>query len=920
MSDLDTAISNAQDPTSELWAAAAVQESFRSGDLLAQWYLHHSEADEKLRESALMTSIAIQDVAKPAFTSNGEPALRLPSSVRMHVLKGFGVRRARAAFNILPESALTAVERMLRAMLDGEEMPVDVHDREQLTALRVATSCAVAAGVSPNVTEEQLASMVQRLDLMLALGGADLHRFVGREKDLAILHKLWREHAVGAAIEGPGGMGKSLLVSCFVSEVLKGEVNPALKPSMRRGRLTSSQHPPVVFHFDFDRRDLQNRSGNFSSLDTLTNELMRQARRWLPPASIDSLVSDGPNIAGFALETASFSRSNRNYHGRGEQITELARLFNRMPDQSPPRIILVFDSMEQILGFDDEATYSIFLIAQQMERGGAQPFVICVSRNFAACTGIVNQLESLINLEQFSDDEAKTYLTNEALRRGVMLDDAALNRVIATVGRSPLALRLAVSLMEKDKDAFDTRHWLQNLRNNPERIQANLYDRVLKRIHDKDLVKVARPGLLVRRLTSGVIRHILAGPCEIDESDEVARQLIHKAGKEGQLFSVNSSDPDPDALWHRTDVRALMLADLDTEINETVARQINEAAVAFYAASHDVISRTEELYHRLRLAQGAAELDPRWSDAAGASLRAALDELPPQSRIYVRRRLGSASLSARKDAGSGTSADRELREVVRRELQAVADGATPMKTLASFGIDQMHGSFADLYADALLSQGRLDELLAGATKLVATGDAPPSVLMAVSSIAASVLEGLGRFSEAFESWQTAVDSAPINDAQSIHMAVAARVGALRTARKLDEIRHFAAFSSCRTKMIDETLSLAIGILPDLSLRAVEARETVAELSDPKSENVVPEMLFRVFADLVGSGEAFPRLAEQPERLSELASKFGFRAASLREFSSYLSKWVYGGDQGLVIELMRDEIAWTIERAVGRGTP
>ncbi|ANI60474.1 hypothetical protein [Pseudomonas sp. GR 6-02] len=927
MSTLDAAISNTQDPTRELWAAAAVRESFRSGDLLAQWHSNHREADAKLREDALLTSIAIQDVAKPAFTSDGADALRIPSDLRLRALEGFGVKAARKAFNAVPEFALTAVERMLRAMLDGEKFSVDIYDREQLSALRVATGCAVAAGVSPNVTEGKLESMIQRLDLTLALGGADLHRFVGREKDLETLHKLWRDHAAGVAIEAPGGMGKSLLVSCFVSDLLNSETTPSPTPLGRQWRRAVkyfgpklSQFPSAVFHFDFDRRDLQNRDGYFSSLDTLTGELMRQARRWLPPAMIDKLLNDGPNSSQYGLESHSYSRSTRNYLGRGEQITELARLFNRMSDQSPPRIIFIFDSMEQILGLDDEANYSIFHIAKQMQQGGALPFVICVSRSFAADRMIVNRLNLLINLEQFSDGEARTYLTNEAIRQGIALDETALHRVIATVGRSPLALRLAVSLMEKDKDAFDPKHWVKSLRNDPERIQANLYDRVLKRIRDKDLVKVARPGLLVRRLTSGVITHVLAGPCQIDKSKDVAEQLIRKAGKEGQLFSVTPSDPDPNALWHRADVRALMLPDLDTTISETVARQINEAAVEFYGKSDDAISRTEELYHRLRLAQDAAELDARWDDVAGMSLRGALDELPPQSRIYVRRRLGSASLSAKKGAGDGPVVDRELREVVRRELQAVADGADPMKTLASFGIDHMRGGFADLYAEALLIQGSLDELLAGAAKLAATGDAPTSVQAAVSNIAGGVLEGLGRLSEAFESWQAGIDTAPMTDAESIHIAVAARIGALRTARKLDEIRHFAAFSSTRARLIDETLSLAGAILPDISRRAVEAREMVAELSEPNFERVVPEALFRIFTDLVGSGEAFPSLAERPARLGEVAIEFGFQAASLRDFVSYLSKEVYSQGQDRVIELMRDEVDWTIARAVGCATP
>ncbi|QRK81902.1 hypothetical protein JN757_15090 [Pseudomonas granadensis] len=926
MKELDAAIRNTADPTRELWAAAAVRESFRAGDLLALWFNKHDEADAKLRQAALMTSLAIQDAATPAFTSDGADALRLPSQLRKRALEGLGVKLAQTALHAVSETGLTPFERMLRAMLDGEQMAVDMHDRGQLTALRVATGCAVAAGARPGITEAELDSKVQRLDLMLALGGADLHRFVGRETDLQILHQLWWNQARGVAIEGPGGTGKSLLVSRFVSDLLDSEPDPSSSsvwPSLRRAvnkvlRHKTNQQLSAVFHFDFDRRDLQGGSDS-SSLDALTNELMRQARRWVAPAKLDKLLDSESDSFSYGLESQSYSRSTRNFRGRGGQITELAHILNRQSAEASPRILLIFDSMEQILGWDDEAANSVFHIAEQLEQGGTQPFIICVSRSFPSVSQIVERLTLVINLAQFSDSEARAYLTNEAMRSGIVLDDTALDRVIATVGCSPLALRLAISLMEKDKEAFDPKHWAKSLRDDKERIQASLYDRVLKRVRDKDLAKVARPGLLVRRLTSDVITRILAGPCEIGESEDLAKELMWKARNEGQLFSVNRGDPDPDALWHRADVRALMLPDLDTTIDETVARRINEAAIAFYSKNDDFISRTEELYHRLRLGQDAAELDARWIAVAGAALRNSLEELPPQSRTYVRRRLGGASVTAARAAVTASSADVELREVVRRELQAVADGADPMNTLANFGVDRMRGSLADLYAEALLSRGRLADLLAGAANLIATGDAPPAVLASVSNTAGGVLEGLGQLPEAFESWQAAIEVAPTNDEESIHIAVAARIGALRTARKQDDIRHFAAFKSSRARLIDETLSLARTILPGLSRRAVEAREMVAELSEPESGHVVPVELFRIFADLVRTGEAFPGLAERPARLSEIADGFGFQAASLREFSTVLSNRIYGDEKGRVIELMRDEVDWTIARAVGRTT-
>jgi hypothetical protein len=149
MNALDAAIGNKADPTRELWAAAAVRERFRAGNLLAQWYANHAHADAETREAALLTSIAIQDLATPAQGSDGGDAFRLPTELRKRALEGFGAGLMRKAIDAVPEEDRTPVEQMLCTMLHGRRVAVDRQDRQQLTALRVATGCAVAAGVDP---------------------------------------------------------------------------------------------------------------------------------------------------------------------------------------------------------------------------------------------------------------------------------------------------------------------------------------------------------------------------------------------------------------------------------------------------------------------------------------------------------------------------------------------------------------------------------------------------------------------------------------------------------------------------------------------------------------------------------------------------------------------------------------------------
>ena len=86
---------------------------------------------------------------------------------------------------------------------------------------------------------------------------------------------------------------------------------------------------------------------------------------------------------------------------------------------------------------------------------------------------------------------------------------------------------------------------------------------------------------------------------------------------------------------------------------------------------------------------------------------------------------------------------------------------------------------------------------------------------------------------------------------------------------------------------------------------------------PKLDSAIKlhPLLFRMLVNLVESGEAFPGAIDNPERAREIAGRFGFSAGSPRGFAGYLSKMVYGPDVAKVIEILREEVDWTLERAV-----
>ena len=99
---------------------------------------------------------------------------------------------------------------------------------------------------------------------------------------------------------------------------------------------------------------------------------------------------------------------------------------------------------------------------------------------------------------------------------------------------------------------------------------------------------------------------VLRETCKIDVSSiEEAEELLAKLEKASLVFREGN------ALRHRSDVRKVMLPNLDKDKPGLVHR-INEKAVEFYQQEDGVRERTEEIYHRLRLGQGADIIDRRW--------------------------------------------------------------------------------------------------------------------------------------------------------------------------------------------------------------------------------------------------------------------------------------------------------------------
>ena len=156
-------------------------------------------------------------------------------------------------------------------------------------------------------------------------------------------------------------------------------------------------------------------------------------------------------------------------------------------------------------------------------------------------------------------------------------------------------------------------------------IQGYLYRRILNHIQDEEVRRLAYPGLVLRRVTPGIIQNVLAKPCEVLVTDESAAQdLFDRLAAEVTLVQFEEG-----ALVHRRDLRRIMLPLLLDSAEGGTARQIEDAAIRYYEAMDGSAERAEEIYHRLSRHQPLSVIAERWTDRC----RAAIVQRPRPGRV-----------------------------------------------------------------------------------------------------------------------------------------------------------------------------------------------------------------------------------------------------------------------------------------------
>jgi patatin-related protein len=552
---------------------------------------------------------------------DGQLRLVLAEDVRERTIETASKPQLRAAWEAVAERPSDATQWALDKLVVGVgSAPPLIADLEEdkLRAVATVSRWLSAAGAQPEPDPDlhyriRLHAFTEPLRALVG------DYFVGRRALLEQLDsQLQTDSGPITLIHGVGGIGKSALVAKHMLDAME-----------RRGA--------YVIYLNFDDTALDARVPA-----TLLHRMSSQLAAQVAP----DRRAQAELLADKARDLARRGDRGLEVSGREAQVmsggwTDLARAVVRLAAPSRRRkLLVVVDTFEQVQRREISAVDLLRSFLDEVRSASFDPDEVpSVSRHLDqapaaslhAHTIIAGRApepiltDQAVQLEGLERSEATKLLQHLAPR----VSDELAGWITGRFGSSPLTVRLAAAVVQRSaserEDLLDLKLW-------EGRIDGELYRRLLNHIPDKEVRKLAHPGLTVRRITPAIIEHVLARPCGVHIMDEAhARKLFYRLGQEAMLVEWS---PDRTALIHRPDIRALMLDQLRADRKDAVKR-IHWAAVRYYRGFDDLTSRTEELYHRLMLDQSARTLDARWIDAAAHPLALAIDELPPRAKAYL---------------------------------------------------------------------------------------------------------------------------------------------------------------------------------------------------------------------------------------------------------------------------------------------
>jgi formylglycine-generating enzyme required for sulfatase activity len=658
--EIESRLENLFDDIGELKSGTPLQQSYReAASVLASFNPAQLEAAGVVQDRPQSIDELLGSTELASVSAEDEKQWTIAPDIRRESLKRL-VTENRVQETLFANTSRpqNLVQQTLEAGLLGRSKPLDQQNvSELLASLQVSDWLD---GILPVPRIDEIQQRIEKETLLKPFRDLVGERFAGREEQLDQLSDYVGVYEASGTVESahrlvesvlsirrrpplmivaPGGMGKSALIAQFIL------IHDAAQYVRRF---------PFAY-LDFDRPGLipeepvtllleavRQFAVQFPQAKTRAKDLRKEWQQKIREVGavevlqVPRVRSRSGNVRGAALKKSSEERAARVvrfrdrewFYGRfADFISEIR------PTNSP--VLLVLDTFEEVQYRGTPFVEGIFDFLDTIQSRIPELRTMLAGRvEVKSPKYSVRQLK----LPPFDRAAAQAFLEK------LGLTNVELGFAIADqVGGSPLTLKLAARLVKVASEEVGP-EGIRRLDTGifallkGKSIEAQLYYRILDHIHDKEVRKLAHPGLILRRITVDLIEKVLAEPCGVDVTGPGrAGELFDKLAKEIAIVEGYG----PGVLMHRPDVRALSLRMLiEDEKMKHVARKINEGAIHYYSVREGSESRAEELYHLLLFDLERERTEPRADDPAALLLVVrSIDELPERSQAFVAGRI-----------------------------------------------------------------------------------------------------------------------------------------------------------------------------------------------------------------------------------------------------------------------------------------
>lgn len=385
---------------------------------------------------------------------------------------------------------------------------------------------------------------------------------IGRKKQLAALRAFAGGHRSErpTLLTGIGGVGKSALLVEIVRKTWRARKGLAIVLDFDRPTLAGAAPAEIMRDFSrqFEIDGFRLLAGEPGAADEARKSLKEMRGRLRSQTESRSESEAGPG----ARLTLSAVEPDRQLSELGSGALPTFRDLPAVVREQP--ILLVLDTFETIATLGPEVVARVLELEMllRVKAGLAGLRTVISGRSVdESLRPLADRLApeaEWVRLGGLSDDEGQLLLAgDERLRR--MLTAAQRRQASKVLSGHPLALKV-LALYCRDQSRKGILQLLDGLERDPcltaEFAQRFLYSRILDRINDPMLRRLAHPGLVLRNVSPDLIRLVLAeacdlGPTDVARSEDLFRRLV------SQHWLVEPIGPS--LARHRPDLRRQMV-------------------------------------------------------------------------------------------------------------------------------------------------------------------------------------------------------------------------------------------------------------------------------------------------------------------------------------------------------------------------